>query len=69
MIVSVLMIACLIGHIGIAVLVMLYVKVNQKGIPGIEKAKLVNTAKNWTLGVLTNLAAGLLLLLFEKLIG
>lgn len=69
MFVSVLMIACLIGHIGIAVLVMLYVKVHQKDILGIEKAKLVNTAKNWALGVLTNLAAGLILLLIEKLIG
>lgn len=69
MIVSIMMIACLIGHIGIAVLVVLYVKVHQKDILNIEKAKLVNTAKNWTLGVLTNLAAGLLLLLIEKLIG
>lgn len=59
----------LIEQIGIIVLVVLYIKTHQKGVPEIEKTKFETTAKNWVLAVLANLAAGLILLLVGKLIG
>ena len=67
--ISIEMIAALVGYIGIAVLAIVYVKVHQAGFPENEKAKFESAASNWVIAVLANLAAGLILLLVEKLLG
>ena len=64
---STLLLVGLIGHFCISVSVVLYVNTHKGNNPANENAKSENTA-SWALGVITNLAIGIILLLVEKFI-